>query len=67
MNLLRSADWSYLSYYLATRGIPSDTQEVATEDYEFDPWLPPPNTEAVTVTITKADAERLIEIVRLQE
>jgi hypothetical protein len=60
-------DWSYLDYVLATRGIPSDVEEVVTDDYESDPWRPPPNTEAVTLTVSKTDAGRLIAALRIQE
>jgi hypothetical protein len=55
-------DWSYLSYVLATRGIPSDWSEEMSGDYESDPWRPAPNSEVVTFTISKPDAERLIAL-----
>jgi len=60
-------DWSYLSYVLATRGIPSDVEEVVTDDYEFDPWRPAPASEAVTFTISKPDAERLVGLLTYEE
>lgn len=57
------ATWDYLEFNLNTRGIAADVVEMVTDDYEFDPWRPKPNTEAVTITITKEDAARLAGIV----
>jgi hypothetical protein len=62
-----NTDWSFLSYHLATRGIPCDIEETETDDYEFDPWRPTPNTEAVTVTLTKDDAALLASLVSLSD
>lgn len=60
-------DWSYLSYVLATRGIASDWSEDVSGDYEFDPWRPAPNSEVVTFTISKPDAEHLVSLLALPE
>jgi hypothetical protein len=59
-------DWSFLSYHLATHGIPCDIEEIITDDYEMDPWRPKPKTEAVTVTVTKDDAGKLAALVALR-
>lgn len=62
----RPADvsWDYLSYWLATHGILSDVTEDVTDDYEFDPWRPAPNTEVVRVTLTLEDAAYLTAMVK---
>ena len=57
------ATWDYLEFNLNTRGIAAEVIETVTDDYEFDPWRPKPNTEAVQITITKEDAARLAGIV----
>lgn len=57
------ATWDYLEYNLNTRGIPADTEEIVTDDYEPDPWRPAPNTEAVRITLTKDDAAKLAGLI----
>lgn len=53
------AGWEFLGLTLAQHGIPSDVQEVVTDDYEPDPWRPSPNKDAVSITLELADASRL--------
>lgn len=55
--------WDYLEFNLNTRGIAAEVTETVTGDYEFDPWRPAPNTEAVQITMTKEAAARLAAIV----
>ena len=55
--------WDYLEFNLNTRGIPAEVEEIVTDDYEFDPWRPAPNTEAVRITITKDDAAKLAGLI----
>ncbi len=61
-SLRRTSDWSFLSFELAKRGIPSDVEEIITDDYGSDPWRPPPDTEAITVTLDLAGASKLVGI-----
>lgn len=56
------SDWSFLSFELAKRGIGCDVEEIITDDYEPDPWRPPPDTEAVAVTLDLAGASKLVGI-----
>ncbi len=54
--------WDYLSYKLACWGIPSDVAEIETDDYEWNEWRPDPNSEAITITISKEAGDILSEI-----
>lgn len=61
---MKAADWSYLSYWLATMGIPSDVYEDIATNPDDDPWMPPDGAEIVLVAITKPDAGRLAELIK---
>lgn len=60
--MVSGRDWSFLGYWLATHGIPSDIGESMTREYDPDPWRPEPDVESVTVTLDRRGAERLVEI-----
>lgn len=55
-------DWSFLGYELARFGISSDTEEIVTEAYPVDPWRPEPDTDGVRVTLDRAGAIRLVDL-----
>ena len=59
-----TTDWSYLSYYLATMGIPSEVTEDVAVNETADPRSPADGEEIIRLTITKADAGRLTQLVK---
>jgi hypothetical protein len=60
----KATDWSYVTYWLAVHGIPSDWTEDTTGDFEPDPWAPEPNTDAVVITLDREGAAKLTAILR---
>jgi hypothetical protein len=57
--------WSYLGYWLAVHGIPSDEAEDVTGGYESDPWRPAPDSEVVVLTLEKEGAAKLAALLQV--
>ena len=61
-------NWDYLSYVLATRGVPSLIEEDAElpPGTELSPWVPRPTDALIRITISEKDAGFLAAILELK-
>ena len=63
-SVLRTMDWSFLGYVLATHGIASDVNEVTTDEYDLDPWRPYPNVNGLRVILDRDGASKLVALLK---